>query len=899
MQRGHVECAGRAGIVQWFAYAVVAIAFGARSATAQDAAAVRLHQLVNGLTVTPRVLIIGAHPDDDDPLLIAWLARGHGVETAFLSLTRGEAGDNFIGIEGGTSLGAVRTQESLAARRIDGGISFFTRAVDFGVAKNADIAFARWSKPALVADIARIIRSFRPQIIVTAFSDTLSDGNGQHATIGVLARDAYEAAADSLKFPSSVFGAPWSVAKLYRYGNGLVIDAGGFDPVLGKTYADLALESRAQHRSQGLLGIAPVSRRNPPVIRLVRAMPRTELTSSAEQSIFDGVDTTFARFADSSHAPADVARLVPTIAAYADSARHALDLRHPSTAVGYLSHVVQLATAARAATPWCKHPSQDAAPPAMESQPCETRWLDLEASVDLVRRRAVEALVIASQVTVRAVADRELIAETDTVDVSVAVSNHGDMPITLNDVSVSGAVHGVPSSLMLPPDSTVRFAVSIANLAESRPWWISPRKDGLFEPVRVAVDGVHRTNGIMLAPLVVPGVVVPEELHRTSDVVVSMTIAGATFTTSVGPVTFRAVDPMVGMQERAVGAAPAVTLAFERGLEWFPAGKPIDRQLRLSLKSFSDLPRTFSLKVVAPITLRVDSLPSSVTLAPGEQRELFVHLRGTLRPGRHEFGIVGQAANGEKYLEGFLSLPHQHIPPVNFYHSSAMYFQAVDIEVPSRLVVAYVPGVRDDLDAMLRQLGVPGVAVNAEDLLSVDLSKFTTLVIGPRAYEVHRELGAQNARLLDFVRAGGTMVVLNGQYPTTQSGVLAYPAVLSRPAPEHVTVADAPVTVLDPTSRLFTWPNAIEAKDWMSWVGERALFVPTATDPHYTHLLEAHDPGEKENRNSLLVTQLGKGTYIYSTLTFSQQLPGGVPGGARLLVNLLSAGCRPGGGGRC
>ena len=141
------------------------------------------------------------------------------------------------------------------------------------------------------------------------------------------------------------------------------------------------------------------------------------------------------------------------------------------------------------------------------------------------------------------------------------------------------------------------------------------------------------------------------------------------------------------------------------------------------------------------------------------------------------------------------------------------------------------------------------------------------------------------------------MVVLNGQYPTTQSGVLAYPAVLARPAPEHVTVADAPVTVLDSTSRLLNWPNTIESKDWMSRVGERALFVPTAADPHYTHLLEAHDPGEKENRNSLLVTQLGKGTYIYSTLTFSQQLPGGVPGGARLLVNLLSAGCRPPGAG--
>jgi hypothetical protein len=189
-----------------------------------------------------------------------------------------------------------------------------------------------------------------------------------------------------------------------------------------------------------------------------------------------------------------------------------------------------------------------------------------------------------------------------------------------------------------------------------------------------------------------------------------------------------------------------------------------------------------------------------------------------------------------------------------------------------------VPGVRDDVDAMLRQLGVTSIAVNAEDLLSVDLSKFSTLVIGPRAYEVHPEIAAQNARLLDFVRNGGTMVVMNGQYPTSESGVLPYPAVLSRPAPEHVTTADAPVRVLAPRSRLFNWPNVIGPNDWNDWVRERALFVPSAVGPQYTHLLEMHDPGEKENENSLLTVSLGKGTFIYSTLTFFEQLPGGVSG---------------------
>ena len=406
---------------------------------------------------------------------------------------------------------------------------------------------------------------------------------------------------------------------------------------------------------------------------------------------------------------------------------------------------------------------------------------------------------------------------------------------------------------------------------------------------------------MMLAPFIVPGVAVPEELRRTTDVTVSLTIAGVDITTSIGPISHRTADPLLGLQTNAVSGSPAVTLAFERGLEWLPAGKPIARQLRLSIKSYSDRGQTFALKVVAPTGVRVDSLPSSVILGPGQQRELFLHLRGTLPQGRYEFGVVGRSTGGEEFLEGFQTLRYAHIQPVNFYHSSALYLQSVPIEVPSRLTVAYVPGVRDDVDAMLRQLGVASIAVNAEDLLSVDLSKFSTLVIGPRAYEVHPEIAAQNARLLDFVRNGGTMIVLNGQYPTTQSGVLPYPAVLSRPAPEHVTTADAPVRVLAPKSRLFNWPNVIGPTDWSDWVRERALFVPSAVGPQYTHLLEMHDPGEKENENSLLVAPLGKGTFIYSTLTFFQQLPGGVPGSARLLVNLLSAGCRPAGdaSGRC
>jgi LmbE family N-acetylglucosaminyl deacetylase len=863
-------------------------------AEAQDRSALRLHELLNALTVTPRVLVIGAHPDDDDPGLIAWLARGHGVETGYLSLTRGEASDNFIGTESGTSLGAVRTLESMAARRIDGGVSFFGRAFDFGIAKDAKVVFKRWPAAALVTDLLRVIRSFRPQVIIAPYPDSVSDGNGQHEAITVLVRSAFEAAADSIHFPASAFGVPWVATKLYRYGNGITVDLAAYNSLLGKSYAELGVESRAMHRSQGLAGLTTPKRRSQLLIHLARVDQKigNAPVEVSDTSIFDGVDTTFARFIDSTRTPAAITPLMRAVRAYADSARTQFDGRQSAGIVPYLAKLVAAATSARAAIPWCKHPTRDAAPPAVEGTPCAGPWLDVDASIDLIRRRAVDALLLASNVTVDATTDRELISEADTIASFITIGNHGKLPVGVGDVSVSGATYSFRDTLTLPPDSSRRFTMEIGGLAESRPWWITPRKNELFQPLNVAVDGIHRTNGAILAPLVVPGVTVPEELHRTSDVSVTLTIAGTTFTTSVGPVVYRAADPQIGIQDRVVGAAPPVTLAFERGLEWFQAGKPINRDLRLSVKSYSDLAQTFALEVVSPAGVRIEALPKSVTLAPHEQRELFLHLRGTLPAGRHEFGIVGRSEKAGKFLEGFVSLSHPHIPPVNYYHSSALYLQAVDIEVPKSLMMAYVPGVRDDLDVMLRQLGVPGVAVNAEDLLGVDLSKFTTLVIGPRAYEVHPELAAQNQRLLDFVRIGGTMVVLNGQYATTQSSVLPYPAVLSRPAPEHVTMADSPISIVDPGSRLLTWPNAIRERDWADWVRERALFVPTAVDSHYAHVIETHDPGEKANSNALLVAKLGKGTYIYSTLTFFEQLPGGVPGAARLLVNLLSGGCK-------
>jgi LmbE family N-acetylglucosaminyl deacetylase len=873
-------------VVFGVATALSALAACLTPLAAQDRGAAGLDQLVRGLTVTARVLVVGAHPEDDDPALIAWLARGRMVETGYLSLTRGEAGQNFVGYESGAVLGAVRTEEMLAARRIDGGEQFFTRAYDFGFAKNTDNVFKQWPHDALLGDVVTVVRSFRPHVLVDAFSEGFNDGNAEHKVLGILVREVYDAAADTVRFPAATFGRPWVPLKLYRHGAGLTIDVGQYDAVLGKTYAQVAAESRAQHRSQGLVSGVLVPQRT---VLLARAASRVNDSTPAadEKTLFDGIDTSLVRLVPG--AAADVAAAIPLIIAYADSARHALDLAHPSAITRYVARASQLAASARSATPSCRHPSPDAAPRPGPQPACDVRAADLDASIDLVLRRTTDALFAAAGVSFEARADQEFIAEGNATPVTVSMFNHGDSAVILGDVVVSGAPHVPFKPVTIPPDSVGRAYMLAGGLADARPWWMVKRVDELFTPVTSTLDGLART-GLVPDFLNVPGVAIPEGIRRQSDVTVSVTIAGATVSTSIGPITYRSADALLGVQDRAVAGVPAVSLAFERSLQWIRAKKPINTRLRVTMKSFADAEQTFTIKTVAPAGIRLDSLPASVTLAPHEQRELYVHMRGSVDQERNPFGLIGTTATGARFADGFQTVQYPYILPVRIFHSSGVWIQGVNVDVPTGLNVVYVTGVGDDIAAALKQIGIPVAVVSVEDLISVDLSLFTTLVIGPRAYEAHRELVTQNRRFLDFARKGGTLVMLQDQSPNPQIRPLPFSVTLSRPTVPSVIGADIPVTAVDPKARLLNWPNVIGLADWSEWVGQRGISVPIAADPRYTRILEMHEGDEEENRNALLVAPFGKGTIIYTTLTFHQQIPAGVPGALRLFVNLLSAG---------
>lgn len=867
-----------------------------RSAHTQERGAVALEQVMRGLSVTSRVLVVGAHPDDEDTQLIAWLARGRGVETAYLSLTRGDGGQNIIGNELGETLGAIRTEELLAARRLDGGRQYFTRAFDFGFSKNAEETFKHWDRDSLLGDIVTVVRAFRPQVIIAIFSGTPADGHGHHQVSGILAKEAYELAGDTARFPAAKFGQPWTPAKFYRnarFGRGattLQWNVGEYDVVRGRSYAEIAAESRSMHRSQGQ---GSLQRKGLALDGVTRVATRVNesVPATSEKSIFDGVDTSFARLARGA-TPINASAL-RTIGEQIESARSRLNLRAPESLLVSLGRAAESAKAVRAATPRCVAPTRgDVGRRTGEAVPqvpptCSEEARDLDASLEILQRRLAEATMTAAGVAFEVTADRELLAFGDSMPVTLTVYNRGKLPITVTDFAFTGQIDRTVTRLIVLPDSSARVTRQVIGLVDSRPWWIGGRAGDVFPARQSPADGLGRVSVVSDGTLV-PAVAVAEDVRRESNAEVTVNGTFSTIHVNLGAIQYRIADKVFGEQNRPVGGVPPVTIAFDHGLEWLQAGKPIDRLVRVSLKSYSSTPKTLSFNVVSPPGIKVDSVPASLVLAPNEDRELFVRIRGTLKAGRYTFGIVAQSETGRSF-EGMRTIEYPHIRPIHIYRSSAMYLQAVDITIPATLSVAYVQGVGDEVATYLRQLGVPLAVISPEELAVADLSRYSALVVGPRAYDAHRELITYNKRVLDFAKNGGTVVVQYGQTEMMRPGVMPYPIALAAPA-ARVTIEETPVTVLDPKSKLLNAPNKIVDSDWADWVQERTVYMPSTIDAHYQTPLEMHDPGEPENKGALLMTPLGKGIYVYTTLSLFRQIPGGVPGGPRLFVNILSAG---------
>jgi LmbE family N-acetylglucosaminyl deacetylase len=744
---------------------------GAASAVPNDAADTR------------RVLVIGAHPDDEDTQLIAWLQRGGRAETAYLSLTRGDGGQNLIGNELGEPLGVIRTQELLAARRIDGAHQYFTRAYDFGFSKTAAETFAHWPKDSLLNDVVSVVRAFRPQVIVAIFSGTPADGHGQHQVSAILAKEVYETAAmDTMRFPVSRFGPAWTPLKLYRaayfapQGATVRFNVGEYNPAIGKSYAEIAGESRSQHKSQGF---GSLQRKGVVWDQLAWEASRVNDAASArrETSLFDGIS----------------AKPLPVQSA--------------------------------------------------------------------VQQR------IERDVAVEAIADRQNVALGDSARVTVTVYNRSAETIYTKEGTA------------VLPDSSFRWTTFYRGAEITQPWWLAtPRNGDLFSPQLPRVTG----NGKSWANTTEEA----RDRGAAVDVPISVSSSGDPVVTKVAPIVYRYVDLIRGDIQRPLIVTPAVSISLERPTELARANTPLERFFTVTLRSAMMKAAPVQVSLRLPAGLAADSTSRTITLDSAATRSITFHVRGRLAPGVHQLSATA-TANGATYQTGYIPIEYEHINPQRIYRPAQVAINAVDINVPSRLNVAYVKGVGDNVEPALEELGIPVTIVEPRALPTVDLSKFSTVVVGPRAYQASRELIDNNAYLLNYAKSGGTLVVQYGQYEMTAPGMMPYAISIARPH-DRVTEETAPITILDAASPALRRPNAISASDFNGWVQERSLYMPRTFDANYHAVVSLHDPGEPSNNGGILVAPYGKGLYVYTTLAFFRQLPAGVPGATKLFVNLLS-----------
>jgi LmbE family N-acetylglucosaminyl deacetylase len=777
--------------------ACATIARGQQTSTA--AVDERLAQLANPM----RVLTIAAHPDDEDTGLITWLARGRHVNTAYLSLTRGDGGQNLIGNELGEALGVIRTEELLAARRIDGAHQYFTRAYDFGFSKTAEETFSHWPRDSLLGDVVKVVRAFKPQVMIAFFSGTPRDGHGQHQVSAILAREAYESAAeDTVKFPVAKFGAPWRVSKFYRTGRQepaaatMTINVGEYNPVLGESYAEIAAESRSQHKSQGF---GSLKRKGVVKSYLIRVDSRAPAPADAkmEKSIFDGLDTT------------------------------------------------------SVIAPIWEHVKADA--------------------------RSMFAL--------EAVADRQAVALGERANVKMTFFNRSTDTARI-------AAPGRPSGknpLIVLPDSSYSWTSVYSSAVFTQPWWLAePRNGDLFSPritgesedEREASESPHDSAIIVVGRL--PADSSPSPLSGTIRIreFYPLTIA------VTAPIVFHYADPVRGDIQRPLMVAPGISVTLDRTVEIARAGARLDRFIGVTLRSALNDTTPVVVRLNLPSGLTADSASLTRTMSLGSTSRVTFHLRGILPKGSYTIGAVATAKD-KTYSTGYVPIEYEHITPRTMYRPATITLNAIEFALPKNLNVAYVPGVGDNVEPMLEEMGVPVTVVDPEQIPMVDLSKFTTVVVGPRAYQASQILRDNNTYLLEYVKNGGRLVVQYGQYELTRPGMMPYPITIRNPH-DRVTDENAPVTILDPSAPVLNFPNKITQQDFAGWVQERALYMPYTMDAHYHAVMSMNDPGEQPNKGAIISATYGKGTYFYVPLALFRQLPAGVSGGARIFANLLA-----------
>ncbi len=826
------------------------------------------------LPTTASVLHVGAHPDDEDSALIARLARGDGARVAYLSLTRGEGGQNRLGPEQGAALGLIRAEELAEARAIDGGEQFFTRAFDFGFSKTLEETKAKWDAlhgpEAVLGDMVRVIREFKPLVIVARWGGTPRDGHGHHQYCGYLTPIAFAKAADPSWRPE--LGRSWQAKKLYVSADvappenanpTLRIATGAYDPVLGRTYFQIAMQGRSQHKSQEMGALEPDDERFSGV-KLVESLAPTD--AQAETSLFDGLDTSL-RGLLPEDAPDEARRAVNDVESLLGGLP--VETCSPDVALATLAMAYErLAQCGLALDGKPLDAPEAIGADAIGALDPERAAPPPSSALQVKRAQIAQAIFLAAGFRATALADAEIVSEGDTV--------------TIRQSARIGAASGKPAPLFETAGG-LRLRGALSGFLAYPGAMIDPTRveDGHWESVRVTMPtspiDLSRARPWMSARGTLR---IRAPLRRECACVFTI------------PVEYRYADPARGEVGGAVEAVPAISARLSESL-WLASKAPESRVKRVmvAVTNHSRQARQGTLTLSAPSGWRVEPPTAMVTLAPqGKQRAVFtVAIPASAKDGRYKLA-ASVASDGKAYDRDAQVVGYPHVQARRLYPKAEAEVVVADVEVaPVR--VGYVMGSGDLVPQAIERLGLPVTLLDDATLAAGDLRGFDVIVVGIRASQARPDFAAEHARLLDYARDGGTLIVQYQRPDYLQRGLPPFPA----SGVTRTTDETAPVTILQPKHPAFNFPNRILPRDWDGWVQERSLYDFETYDARYTPLLESSDPGEPPRSGGLLVAALGRGRYVYTGYAWFRQLPAGVPGAYRLFANLLSLPKAPGG----
>jgi LmbE family N-acetylglucosaminyl deacetylase len=790
-----------------------------------ETSAGELAHALDRLGSTGRVLYIAAHPDDENTRLLTYLANVRHLDVAYLSMTRGGGGQNLIGSEQGVLLDVVRTEELLAARRIDGARQFFTRVRDFGYSKTPAETLALWNHDEALADVVWVIRTFQPDVIITRFSE-LPPNHGHHTASAILAREAFDAAADPKRFPEQLRGGvtAWKATRLYRnhsmWGrtptpppkDALALDVGTYDARLGVSMGELSAHSRSQHKSQGF-GVA--EQRGENIEYFVHVAGTT-----AKKDLLDGIDVRWSRY--------------PAAASYTKElaqAQRALDRDHPERAI----------------------PALVLARTALDKVPEDVRVRDTRRALD-------EVLAAAAGLYVRATAASATAVLGAKVDVSVEVVARG-AAVSLRRIEVGGATPITSATAVKLGEKKMVLASATVPATPSLAYWLA-------KPAR---PGHYLAEALLVgAPLG------PPPLSSMIDVAI-----GGRVVRLSRPVVHAWTDPVQGERVRPFVVVPPATVTPLRDAVIAPGrAGPLEVRVRAGRDA-----------VTGSVEL---ALPAGWTAKPASHK-LSLAKSGDEVTVRFDVTAGGKATAGEATPRVRIgtetwslredTIDYAHIPMQLVLRPASVRLVPIELRVPAKRI-GYVRGSGDSIPSDLAHVGFTIEDIDDETLRSGKLGAYATIILGIRAHNTRPAVVRSHARLMDYVRGGGTLIV---QYVTIgDTGPLGpFPLEIGR---DRITDETAAPTFLDAKHPLLNKPHTIKAADFDGWVQERGIYSAVKWDKQYTPLLRFSDPGETAIDGTLVVAKHGKGQFIYTGLVFFRQLPAGVPGAYRLFANLIGGG---------